>query len=82
MKKIISALAIIIAVSGFSVTGFAQKNTTTTTQTKDSTVKVKAEKKTALKQYTCPMHPEVLSTKPGKCPICGMRLEEKKVAKK
>jgi Cu+-exporting ATPase len=26
-------------------------------------------------QYTCPMHPEVLSPKPGTCPKCGMVLE-------
>jgi len=25
-------------------------------------------------QYTCPMHPEVIQNKPGKCPICGMDL--------
>src|SRR6058998_2745225 len=24
--------------------------------------------------YTCPMHPEIRSTSPGTCPICGMRL--------
>jgi len=28
--------------------------------------------------YTCPMHPQVLSHEPGKCPICGMNLVEKK----
>jgi hypothetical protein len=27
--------------------------------------------------YTCPMHPEVTSDKPGKCPKCGMTLELK-----
>jgi Cu+-exporting ATPase len=25
--------------------------------------------------YTCPMHPEVVQTGPGTCPICGMALE-------
>jgi Cu(I)/Ag(I) efflux system membrane fusion protein len=25
-------------------------------------------------KYTCPMHPEVMADKPGKCPICGMNL--------
>jgi hypothetical protein len=28
--------------------------------------------------YTCPMHPEVLSDKPGNCPKCGMKLVVKK----
>lgn len=28
--------------------------------------------------YTCPMHPEVKSDKPGKCPKCGMDLVKKK----
>ena len=26
-------------------------------------------------EYTCPMHPEVISSKPGSCPKCGMALE-------
>lgn len=28
----------------------------------------------AIAHYTCPMHPSVKSTTPGKCPICGMPL--------
>jgi Cu+-exporting ATPase len=28
-------------------------------------------------EYTCPMHPEVLQSKPGTCPFCGMALEPK-----
>ena len=27
--------------------------------------------------YVCPMHPEVTSDKPGKCPKCGMTLVKK-----
>lgn len=27
-------------------------------------------------RYSCPMHPEVVSDKPGKCPKCGMNLEK------
>jgi Cu2+-exporting ATPase len=25
-------------------------------------------------KYTCPMHPEIVQDKPGKCPKCGMNL--------
>lgn len=35
-------------------------------------------KEIAKVQYTCPMHPEVISDKPGNCPKCGMALVEKK----
>ncbi len=31
--------------------------------------------------YTCPMHPDYVSDKPGSCPICGMNLVKKAVAK-
>ena len=31
----------------------------------------------AAKQYTCPMHAEVVQDKPGDCPKCGMKLVEK-----
>lgn len=35
---------------------------------------VKQETKTEI--YTCPMHPQIISDKPGICPICGMELEK------
>lgn len=30
--------------------------------------------------YTCPMHPQIRESKPGKCPICGMNLVPAKQA--
>ncbi len=32
------------------------------------------------REYTCPMHPEVLQVGPGSCPSCGMDLEPKEVS--
>lgn len=29
---------------------------------------------TGKKEYTCPMHPEIIRNAPGSCPICGMEL--------
>jgi len=38
---------------------------------------IKNQNMAATKTYTCSMHPEVISDKPGKCPKCGMELIEK-----
>ena len=39
------------------------------------TMMVKHAQPAAVKvTYTCPMHPEVISDQPGKCPKCGMTL--------
>jgi transcription initiation factor IIE alpha subunit len=65
MKKTILFIAILLAVS-ISAT-FAQMA--------NDTMHMKMQ---AMK-YTCPMHPEVVRSKPGKCPKCGMALVEKKM---
>jgi Cu(I)/Ag(I) efflux system membrane fusion protein len=31
----------------------------------------------SIEYYTCPMHPSIISDKPGACPICGMTLVKK-----
>ena len=49
----------------------------TETSTKEMAV-TKNQNMDATKTYTCSMHPEVISDKPGKCPNCGMELIVKK----
>ena len=39
-----------------------------------------SEKATLASEYVCPMHPEESSTKPGRCPKCGMELRLKTAA--
>ena len=38
--------------------------------------KAKVSSETSVKKalYQCPMHPHIISDKPGNCPICGMQL--------
>jgi rubrerythrin len=36
------------------------------------------EKKPGRSYWTCVMHPQIKQDKPGKCPICGTTLVEKK----
>ncbi len=61
MKRII--ILVIVLASGFG--GFAQKSKNNQLLRKMQVVQ---------NTYTCPMHPDVVSDKPGKCPKCGMNL--------
>lgn len=75
MRKLI---LIIIALFCYSVTVFASglpvdKMVSDTTKTKSKKVEI---------QYTCGMHPDVISNKPGRCPKCGMGLIQKDTSKK
>lgn len=63
MKKIIVSLLIIVAAS-FALASCNSKES----HTYEAAEKV---------QYTCPMHPEVISDKPGQCPKCKMDLVKK-----
>ncbi len=46
-------------------------------QTKEALVAKEVKIDSADVIYACPMHPEVQSKEPGKCPKCGMKLEPK-----
>jgi rubrerythrin len=47
-------------------------------KTSDAMKQKSDEIKTGATIYTCVMHPQIRSDKPGKCPICGMQLVKKK----
>jgi predicted RNA-binding Zn-ribbon protein involved in translation (DUF1610 family) len=68
-------MIMIAALNIFSVAVFAQD----TTKQKPKMQEPKMQQV----KYSCPMHPDVTSNKPGKCPKCGMDLvrSEKKQMK-
>jgi len=70
------ALFLNIALAIFGLSLFTACNSSSEKQTTTEQTEVKQE--VAGITYTCPMHPEVVSDEPGKCPKCGMNLEEKK----
>jgi hypothetical protein len=86
MKKVIILSAASIATTFSACNG----NSSNKSATADTTVIKPAMDTTAAKpamdtmksnmmaslKYTCPMHPEVISDTPGKCPKCGMTMVE------
>lgn len=70
MKKVIVLAFIAISISA---TAFAQESTN---MQQHSKTHIHQAAKT---MYTCTMHPEVMKSKPGKCPKCGMKLVKKKM---
>ncbi len=65
MKKLINT-SIMLIVLFFAACTSSEKPAETSTDTA-------AHSNTAA-VYTCPMHPEVISDKPGTCPVCKMDL--------
>lgn len=57
-------ILLVILVTGYGT--FAQKAKADSAKNKASTV--------IITNYTCPMHPDITSDKPGKCSKCGMDL--------
>ncbi|MGH9948369.1 MAG: heavy metal translocating P-type ATPase [Pyrinomonadaceae bacterium] len=56
------------------------RNTQVTDYGRDSSLQPPAAAGGSNREYTCPMHPEIVQTGPGSCPKCGMALEPKEVS--
>jgi len=70
MKK---SILVTFAIAVLSLTFTACNNS----KPSNSNVEVKLTEKA---EYTCTMHPEVRSDKPGNCPKCGMALVKMEIA--
>lgn len=79
MKKAIiigSFSLFVIAFTACSGSNTAEKNNASTTNEATSDKPMASSV-----VYTCTMHPEVISDKPGSCPKCGMDLVKKEMSK-
>lgn len=78
MKKIIPIIVIAIGFAACSggTNKEGKKDTTALSPMQDTD---SSSTMTAKVMYTCTMHPEVISDKPGKCPKCGMDLVKKEM---
>ncbi len=61
-----AAWLLLVALLSVSVLAIAQQ--------KKKELKKPATEQAVKVTYTCPMHPEVVSSEPGTCPKCGMKL--------
>ncbi|MBL0102498.1 MAG: hypothetical protein IPP51_01205 [Bacteroidetes bacterium] len=72
MKRLLLVAA--IAVLSVSACKNNQNNPESTKVDSTNTETLQNSPKT---EYTCPMHPDVISDKAGQCPQCGMDLQAK-----
>lgn len=75
MSKTLVITAIIMGITGFLLGKWAPSNDASVTKVnriEQTLAEVSEDKWTT--PYVCPMHAEIVSHEPGKCPICGMDL--------
>jgi|WetSurMetagenome_2_1015567.scaffolds.fasta_scaffold921487_1 hypothetical protein len=76
MKSFIAVLAalIVLSFSTMSQEIKSHKHHIDSTKVEKTTLHKQHKKAATVDKYTCVMHPEVISDKPGKCPKCKMGL--------
>jgi hypothetical protein len=89
-KKILSLIVVAAMAVSFSLTitkaasrvvGSSISSITLNDQDQKKDAPAPKDTKAVKETYTCPMHPEVVKDKPGKCPKCGMALVKKEAPK-
>lgn len=68
---------LIVAIAVISLTGIYTFIPSSSTEASNKSNLISLSDSSDTKAYTCPMHPEVISDKPGQCPKCGMDLVKK-----
>ena len=76
MKKLM-LVSLSVAILSFGIVNQVQSSVVKQQQNKEMPAK-----KATMVMYTCPMHPVILSDKPGKCPVCKMDLVKKEMTTK
>ncbi len=76
-KKIILAALFIMGIGIISCKNSENKSDAANADSLKTVAAAPADSTTHKAVYTCPMHPEEVSDKPGKCSKCGMDLELK-----
>lgn len=74
MKALKQKLLILIIILGFTVPAFCTWQAGSELNKPETEFAADTLLNDTIMVYTCPMHPEILSGKPGNCPKCGMQL--------
>ncbi len=79
--SVVCALLIVLSASSMGQESTSLKHRMDSTAVKKPAMHRQQKNATNVVRYTCTMHPEIISDKPGKCPKCKMQLVKVDVKK-